>query len=345
MPVSDEVIVTRLRALLQEVDLQTTSERKLRETIEAELKEDLSERKALIRQEVQAYLQEQQDEEENEDEHEHIDNGENGATQADAEGEDSGNDIEEQEEKEKKSKRKRKSAFGSKLSLGLQEFLGETSMPRTEVVKKMWEYIKANNLQNPKNKRKIILDDKLKKIFKPPLDMFSMNKQLSKHVYVNDSRGDSEAEEAEDEEDDDDDDEDPPQKKAPSKRKAGAQKGGDAKEPKKKRASTNGSGGGSALSAPLQEFLGVERLARAQVMKQLWEYIRANNLQDPANKRNIIVDKKLGTLFKAPLDMFNINKQITPHFPKGFGARTMCFQKASNKVSNTRSIRNTLSRS
>lgn len=54
-----------------------------------------------------------------------------------------------------------------------------------------------------------------------------------------------------------------------------------------------------------------------QVMKQLWEYIRANNLQDPANKRNIIVDKKLGTLFKAPLDMFNINKQITPHFPKG----------------------------
>ncbi len=54
-----------------------------------------------------------------------------------------------------------------------------------QVVKKMWEYIKANNLQNPKNKRKIILDDKLKKIFKPPLDMFSMNKQLSKHVYVN----------------------------------------------------------------------------------------------------------------------------------------------------------------
>lgn len=54
-----------------------------------------------------------------------------------------------------------------------------------------------------------------------------------------------------------------------------------------------------------------------QVMKQLWEYIRANNLQDPANKRNIIVDEKLGTLFEAPLDMFNINKQITPHFLKG----------------------------
>ena len=38
-----------------------------------------------------------------------------------------------------------------------------------QVVKAMWDYIKANNLQNPSNKRKIILDDKLKTIFSPPL--------------------------------------------------------------------------------------------------------------------------------------------------------------------------------
>lgn len=54
-----------------------------------------------------------------------------------------------------------------------------------------------------------------------------------------------------------------------------------------------------------------------QVVKQLWEYIRANNLQDPDDKRNIIVDDKLGTLFQAPLNMFNINKQLTPHILKG----------------------------
>ncbi len=53
-----------------------------------------------------------------------------------------------------------------------------------QVVKKMWEYIKEHNLQNPNDKRKIILDDKLKTIFKSPLTMFSMNKQLSRHVYV-----------------------------------------------------------------------------------------------------------------------------------------------------------------
>jgi hypothetical protein len=53
-----------------------------------------------------------------------------------------------------------------------------------QVVKKLWDYIKANDLQNPKDRRKIIMDDKLKTIFKPPLTMLNMNKQLSKHVFV-----------------------------------------------------------------------------------------------------------------------------------------------------------------
>lgn len=53
-----------------------------------------------------------------------------------------------------------------------------------QVVKKLWEYIKAHDLQNPKDKRKIVLDDALGRLFKPPLNMFSMNKQLSRHVYV-----------------------------------------------------------------------------------------------------------------------------------------------------------------
>ena len=53
-----------------------------------------------------------------------------------------------------------------------------------QVVRAMWDYIKANNLQNPKNKRKILLDEKLSTLFKSPLDMFTMNSQLSRHVYT-----------------------------------------------------------------------------------------------------------------------------------------------------------------
>lgn len=57
-------------------------------------------------------------------------------------------------------------------------------MPRTQVVKKIWEYIKEHNLQDPKNKRRILLDDKLETVFTAPMDMFNMNKQLSRHVYT-----------------------------------------------------------------------------------------------------------------------------------------------------------------
>lgn len=57
-------------------------------------------------------------------------------------------------------------------------------MPRSEVVKKLWVYIKKNNLQNPKNKRNIIADDKLKPVFggKAEVNMFEMTKLVSKHL-------------------------------------------------------------------------------------------------------------------------------------------------------------------
>ena len=83
-----------------------------------------------------------------------------------------------------KRKRRAASAFGSILSEPMQEFLGQESMPRTEVVKRLWAYIKEHELQDPKNKRKIRCDAALLKLFKPPLDMFKMNKQLSKHVFA-----------------------------------------------------------------------------------------------------------------------------------------------------------------
>lgn len=65
----------------------------------------------------------------------------------------------------------------------LAEVVGKGPMPRTEVVKKMWDYIKKHDLQNPKNKRNILADDKLKPIFgKSEVTMFEMTKLVSNHL-------------------------------------------------------------------------------------------------------------------------------------------------------------------
>lgn len=66
----------------------------------------------------------------------------------------------------------------------LEAVIGKGPMPRTEVVKKLWAYIKKNNLQNPKNKRNILADDKLKAVFggKKEVTMFEMTKLVSPHL-------------------------------------------------------------------------------------------------------------------------------------------------------------------
>lgn len=70
-----------------------------------------------------------------------------------------------------------------KVSPELAEVIGSGPMPRTEVVKKLWEYIKKHDLQNPKNKRNILADDKLKPVFgKSEVTMFEMTKLVSAHL-------------------------------------------------------------------------------------------------------------------------------------------------------------------
>ncbi len=65
----------------------------------------------------------------------------------------------------------------------LAEIVGSKAIPRTEVTKKLWAYIKKNGLQDKKNKRNIVADDKLKVIFKKPVvNMFEMTKLVSKHL-------------------------------------------------------------------------------------------------------------------------------------------------------------------
>ena len=70
------------------------------------------------------------------------------------------------------------------LTAELEAVVGKGPMPRFEVVKKIWVYIKKNDLQNPENKRNIIADDKLKPLFggKKEVNMFEMTKLVSKHL-------------------------------------------------------------------------------------------------------------------------------------------------------------------
>lgn len=70
------------------------------------------------------------------------------------------------------------------LSAELEAVTGKGPMSRGEVVKQIWAYIKKNNLQNPKNKRNIMADDKLKPIFggKGEVTMFEMTKLVSAHL-------------------------------------------------------------------------------------------------------------------------------------------------------------------
>ena len=86
----------------------------------------------------------------------------------------------------KAAKRKPNAAFMKALAVSpaLAAVIGAGAVPRTEVVKKLWVYIKKNNLQDAKNRRMINADDKLKVVFggKGQVSMFDMTKLVSKHL-------------------------------------------------------------------------------------------------------------------------------------------------------------------
>jgi chromatin remodeling complex protein RSC6 len=83
-------------------------------------------------------------------------------------------------------KRKPNAAFMKAMtpSATLAAVIGSSAMPRTEVTKKIWGYIKRNGLQDKKNKRMINSDEKLKPVFggKSQVSMFEMTKLVSKHL-------------------------------------------------------------------------------------------------------------------------------------------------------------------
>jgi len=83
-------------------------------------------------------------------------------------------------------KRKASSKFMAPLAVSkeLAVIVGKGPMPRTQVTKKLWEYIKKHKLQDPKNRRNINPDEPLSKVFgsKKSINMFKMTKLINKHL-------------------------------------------------------------------------------------------------------------------------------------------------------------------
>ncbi|KAL3654680.1 hypothetical protein CASFOL_001415 [Castilleja foliolosa] len=189
------------------------------------------------------------------------------------------------------------------LSPELQKFTGVSQLARTEVVKQLWSYIRENNLQDPSNRRNIVCDDTLRNLFAvDTIDMFQMNKALTKHIWPLDSDG-------------------APANSAPKEKQPKKERDEDGPNKKEKRPR----GGNSAFLAPLKlsdalvKFLGTgeSELPRSDVVKRIWDYIKLKNLQDPADKRQILCDEKLKELFNVDtFHGFSMAKFLTAHLVK-----------------------------
>ncbi|KAK6258471.1 hypothetical protein SCA6_012945 [Theobroma cacao] len=364
--VLDSELITRLREFLKESDLNTTTTAIVRRRLEEDFGIDLSEKKKFIREQVDLYLQSQfENAEEEEQEQEDENNEEDDQTAKIKSEETDGSDSNEEEEESERARNKRASAKkGSKrvnnevkrrgggfnkvcsLSPQLQELVGVPALARTEVVKQIWAYIREKNLQDPVNKKNIICDEPLLALFGVrSIDMFQMNKALSKHIWPLDSdevvsvksterekQRKHVREEGRDE---------PSHLVLLLETSIAANSGllvflaliylcvlspehpacfeSDPDEPKRKEKRQKGFLAPLQLSDALVKFLGTGEsvLTRADVIKRMWDYIKENNLQDPSDKRKVICDEKLKELFEVEtFTGFTVSKLLAAHFLK-----------------------------
>ncbi|CAF1711185.1 unnamed protein product [Brassica oleracea var. botrytis] len=175
-----------------------------------------------------------------------------------------------------------------RVSPELQVVVGEPALPRTEIVRQLWAYIRKNNLQDPSNKRKIICDDALRVVFETDCtDMFKMNKLLAKHILPLD-----------------------PSKDSSQSKRAKAEVETKTKEPVSSTSST------VSLSEPLAKFFGTGEMVMTdeEIICRVWEYIKLNHLEDPANPMAIQCDEKLRELLGCEsISAVGINEMLRRH--------------------------------
>ncbi|CAA6672356.1 unnamed protein product [Spirodela intermedia] len=190
------------------------------------------------------------------------------------------------------SKRKGGSGGLSKLcgvSPQLQAIVGEPALPRTQIVKELWAYIRKNNLQDPNNKRKIICNDELRLVFETDCtDMFQMNKLLAKHILPLEPS------------------------KEPSKKKQKATEAAPATE-------TDAGQTLVMVSDELAKFFGSgeREMLQSEALKRVWDYIDTYQLKDPLNPKMVRCDAKLQQLFGCEsLSALGVSEMLASHLFK-----------------------------
>lgn len=277
---SDDTIRQEMESLMKAVDLEQMSTKQFIAKLSQELGGvDLSSKKKFIKRTITEIIDRMQD-----------------------------NDVEEDESDDESSEEEIQPKKGGlnavkEISDELMSFLGcEKMMARTAVVKKMWEYIKEKDLQNPNDRREILLDKRMKSVFDvDSFTMFTMNKYIGAHIH--------------------------PYKPVDLTTSSSASSATTGKRNSRKDPSENKKRTGAQaqkktgvqspwrLSDAMVDVVGRPALPRPQVTQALWQYIRANNLQNPHDKREIICDEKLKAVMggQKKVTMFSMNKYITPH--------------------------------
>mmetsp|Transcript_13649 Transcript_13649/g.39876 ORF Transcript_13649/g.39876 Transcript_13649/m.39876 type:complete len:260 (-) Transcript_13649:469-1248(-) len=244
---SNATIRAEMEGLVPKVDLETMTTKQFIDRLARRMGGvDLSQKKKFIKStltEILDLLGEQEEEESSSEEDESSD-----------------------DEPEPPKKKARRSTGGGKgggglaavkeISDDLAKFLGKgKKMARTEVVKALWDYIKKHDLQNPSDKREILLDKRMRKVFgTDKFTMFTMNKYVGAHIHpftpVDLTKNTT----------------------ATKKKATGGKKGQAAKK-------KQGTQTPWRLSEALSNVVGKEILPRPQVTQALWAYIRKHDLQ------------------------------------------------------------------
>jgi upstream activation factor subunit UAF30 len=305
---SDGEIVDAIREYLIGADLDNITTKGMRNDIEKKVNCDLSHKKEFLKETLLKCMDE-------------LENNEEG----DSDDDDDENDNDTRET----SSKRRNNGFNKLLQLSneLSEFMGKPFAQRTEVSKEVWIYIKANNLQNPKDKREILCDDKFRSLFKrEKMGMFKMNKYLSemmknfedlqdntivkikeKPIKVENKIKEEKLDKKSKKRNLDSNEVDDIKSK---KKKKVKKENGEKKEPN----INNPFNKPMKLSSSLSSLIKSEIESRPQIVKKLWEYIHSNNLQNPNDKRQIINDKSMENIFKVKnMSMFEMNKLLSVH--------------------------------